>query len=61
MKYVFLSNQFYQQYNSSNCPEIEKKQNRPYIMLLVKIEDLTFAIPFRSNIRHKYAFMTDKV
>ncbi|MDR1941168.1 MAG: hypothetical protein LBQ47_02470 [Endomicrobium sp.] len=30
-------------------------------MLIVKIENLTFAIPFRSNIRHKYAYMTDKV
>ncbi|MDR0724335.1 MAG: hypothetical protein LBF23_04025 [Endomicrobium sp.] len=59
--YVFLSNKFYQKYNFSEYPEIEKKLNRPYIILLTKIESLTFAIPFRSNIRHKYTFITDKV
>lgn len=29
-------------------------------MLLVQIEDCTFAIPLRSHLRHKYGFITDK-
>ena len=61
MRYVFLSTKFYQQYNSSNYPEIEQKIDRPYVMLIVKIDNLTFAIPFRSHIKHQYAFMTDKI
>lgn len=58
MRYIFLSEQFYNIY--AKYPEIEQKQFRPYIMLLVKIEGLTFALPLRSNIKHKYAFFTDK-
>lgn len=58
MKYVFLTTQFYSDY--INCPEIEQKQLRPYVMLIVKIDDLTFALPLRSHIKHKYAYFTDK-
>ena len=57
MKYIFLSESFFNDY--SNCPEIEQKRFRPYIMLLIEIEDLTFAIPLRSHIKHKFAFFTD--
>ena len=59
MKYVFLTAQFYKDY--ANCPEIEQKQLRPYIMLLIKIDGLTFALPMRSHIKHRYAYYTDKV
>ena len=38
---------------------MEQKQNRPYIVFLVEIEDHTWAVPFRSHIRHGYAFFTD--
>ena len=58
MKYIFLSQQFYTDYNSKQFSEIEHKVNRPYIMLLVQIEGVTFAVPFRSHISHKYAFIT---
>ncbi len=58
MKYIFLSQEFYNDY--ANCSEIEQKQNRPYIMLIVKIDNLTFALPLRSNIKHKYAYFSDK-
>ena len=60
MKYIFLSKQFYDDYNLKTCPEIAQKQDRPYVMLLIKIDGLTFAIPFRSSIRHKFAYITDK-
>lgn len=59
MKYIFLSKQFYTDYDSKEFPEIAHKENRPYIMLLVQIEGVTFAIPFRSHITHNYAFITD--
>ena len=58
MKYIFLTDKFYEDY--SHCFEIEQKRFRPYIMLLVKIDEQTFALPLRSHIKHKYAFFTDK-
>lgn len=59
MEYIFLSKQFYIDYDSINFPEIAHKQNRPYVMLLVQIEGVTLAVPFRSHITHKNAFITD--
>ena len=60
MKYIFLSKEFYNTYNNDLYPEIEYKQDRPYVLLLLKIDRLTYAIPFRSHIKHNYAFFTDK-
>ena len=48
----YLSEKFYQKYNVTNYPEIEKKGSRPYIVLLFQIKNNTFALPFRTNIRH---------
>lgn len=59
MKYIFLSKQFYKDYEHKLFPEIEYKDNRPYIMLLMKIDGLDYAIPFRSHITHNYSFLTD--
>jgi len=61
MKYIYLSKQFYIDYAHNLFPEIEYKENRPYIMLLMKIDGLTFAIPFRSHITHNYSFLTDAI
>lgn len=52
----YLSNDFYSKYNSVDYPEIEHKTTRPYMVLLIKIENNTYAIPFRTNIRHKYCY-----
>ena len=60
MKYIFLSKQFYNDFKHELYPEIEYKENRPYVLLLLTIDGLTYAIPFRSNIKHNYAFITDK-
>ena len=57
MRYIFLSEKFYDDY--SNCLEIEHKRFRPYIMLILQIDNLTFALPMRSHIKHKYAYITD--
>lgn len=56
MEIIYLSEAFYQDYGS--CQEILKKKNRPYVCLAIKIGGDVYAIPFRHNIRHKYAFFT---
>ena len=40
--------------------EILKKETRPYFSVVIQINGLHFAIPFRSHISHKYAYWTDK-
>lgn len=54
IKIVKLTNKFYNKYK--DCKEILHKNNRPYLILLIKINDTTFAIPFRSNLNHKYGY-----
>jgi protein AbiQ len=51
MTYVFLSAQFYAEYDK--CTQIEQKANRPYIQVYIKLNGLQFAIPLRSGITHK--------
>ena len=52
-----LSKEFYSKFPLEKFPEIlHKGESRPYLVLLVKIDELNFAIPFRSNINHKYCF-----
>lgn len=58
MKFIFLTQQFYDDYK--DCIEIEKKHNRPYMQVVIKIKGIQFAIPFRSGIKHDHAFWTDK-
>lgn len=58
MDIVTLSKLFYSKYAS--CNEILMKENRPYMLMLIKINNTTFAIPFRSNIKHKFVYWTDK-
>ncbi len=52
----YLSKKFYEDYNNKDYPEIETKSNRPYMVLLIQIDDNIFAIPFRTNIRHRYCY-----
>ena len=60
MKKIFelrkLSEEFYNDFPAELFPEMEHKENRPYIVLLVKVNGLTFAIPFRTNIRHSFCY-----
>ena len=52
-----LSRQFFTAYPYQQFPEIERKSSRPYSCLLVEyFDDLFLCIPFRSHIRHKYAY-----
>lgn len=59
-KLNYLSAAFYATYDSVRFPEIENKDSRPYIVVLVKVENNTFAVPFRTNVKHNncYKFKT---
>lgn len=56
---AFLSESFYQDHPNPPFKEMEQKQNRPYIVFLIEFEGHRWAVPFRSHIRHRYAFFTD--
>lgn len=56
MNFFLLENEFYNDY--SNCPEILTKTSRPYIVFLINLNNLTFAVPVRSHITHKYSIKT---
>ena len=56
-QFVFLTSQFYSDYKE--CPEIEQKPTRPHLRMLVELNGLTFAVPFRSNISHPHSLITD--
>ncbi|MBR5000488.1 MAG: hypothetical protein IKT25_00660 [Firmicutes bacterium] len=58
MKFTFLSKEFYEEHRMHT--EIEQKEDRPYVQVIVEINNTLFAIPMRSNINHKHAFFTDK-
>ncbi|MGL6058484.1 MAG: type III toxin-antitoxin system TenpIN family toxin [Culicoidibacterales bacterium] len=52
-----LSQQFYDDYPEQLFPEIERKSERPYTILVVEItSELKIGIPFRSHISHRNAY-----
>lgn len=56
-KLCILNKNFYLKYPKNLYPEIlEKGESRPYLVLLIQIDCKQYAIPFRSNINHKYCF-----
>ena len=52
----YLSKDFYNVYPQDIYPELECKETRPFLVLLVNINELKFAIPFRSNITHNFCY-----
>ncbi|WP_010243752.1 type III toxin-antitoxin system TenpIN family toxin [Acetivibrio cellulolyticus] len=60
MRYIFLNQKFYNQFDEKNYPEIERKLERPYVMLTVNINGVVFGIPLRSGINHPNALWTNK-
>lgn len=56
----FLTNEFYNNYRGNQYKEILRKRDRPYITFRVKIDGIEFALPFRSDISHSYAFFTNE-
>lgn len=54
-----LSDEFYNTYPNPPYIEILKKVSRPYKCLLLETHyDFFMCIPFRTNIRHSYCFLT---
>ena len=52
-----LSAQFFTDYPHNQYPEIAVKMGRPYSCLLIEyLDDLFICIPFRSHVRHPYAY-----
>ena len=51
-----LTQKFFDDYPFEEYPELERKTNRPYLVLLVQIENNRFAIPFRTNIKHNSCY-----
>lgn len=60
MKYIFLNEKFYSKYTNDKYPELEHKTTRPYVQVLIKINNILFALPLRSNISHEYVYITNK-
>lgn len=56
MQYVQLTQEFFNDYPYSQYPEIEQKQERPYVLIIVNINNHQFAIPLRSSAKHKWKF-----
>ena len=59
MEFHRLSAVFYTQY--SHCKEILTKEERPYYVLILELNGLTFAIPLWSHITHPYCFIADVI
>ena len=52
-----LSADFYVDYPGNKYPEISVKKGRPYSCLLIEyMDDVIICIPYRSHVRHKYAY-----
>lgn len=50
-----LTELFYKTYKE--CKEILIKDKRQYCIAIFEIENIKFAIPFRTNINHKYSYI----
>jgi len=57
MEFRRLSAAFYSEF--SHCEEILTKENRPYYVLILELDGLTYAIPLRSHITHPYCFIVN--
>jgi protein AbiQ len=57
MEFHRLTPAFHAQYGQ--CEEILSKESRPYYVLLLELDGLTYAIPLRSHIRHPFCYIAD--
>lgn len=60
MKYIYLNEKFYNDFPKDIYPELEIKKERPYIQIVIEINNIMFALPLRSNISHQYVYYSDK-
>ena len=59
MEFHRLSTSFYSQF--AHCEELLTKEERPYYVLLLKLDNITYAIPLRSHITHSYCIIADNI
>ncbi|MCL2441084.1 MAG: hypothetical protein FWD14_05040 [Treponema sp.] len=57
MEFRRLNAAFYTQY--AHCEEILTKEKRPYYVLVLELDYLTYAIPLRSHITHPFCYIAD--
>jgi protein AbiQ len=57
MQFFRLSSAFYAQYGRFG--EVLNKESRPYYVLLLEVDTLTYAIPLRSHITHAYCHIAN--
>jgi protein AbiQ len=57
MEFHRLMPAFYTQFG--HYMEILTKEDRPYYVLVLEVDGLTYAIPLRSHISHPYCFIAD--
>lgn len=60
MKYIFLTDEFYNAHPKKLYPEMIQKHDRPYVQVLLSVKNQLWAIPLRSHINHNYAIWSDK-
>ena len=60
MKYTFLTEKFYNDYPHEKYPQMEIKEDRPYVHVQVEAYNQLFCIPLRSHIDHPHALFTNK-
>ena len=58
MEFHRLSAAFYAHFG--HCEEILTKEERPYYVLILELDGLTYAIPLRSHITHSYCYIASK-
>lgn len=58
MEFHRLAAAFYFQFNQ--CEDILTKESRPYYVLILEMDNLTYAIPLRSHITHPYCHIAAK-
>ena len=54
MEFHRLTSAFYAQF--AHCEEILTKDDRPYYVLVLEVDGLTYAIPLRSHLTHPFCF-----
>jgi protein AbiQ len=57
MEFHRLSPLFYKEFGLYE--EILTKEDRPYFVLILELDSITYAIPLRSHITHPYCFIAD--
>ena len=50
MKYIYLNEKFYNDFSKGLYPELEIKKERPYVQIVIEINNVMFTLPLRSNI-----------